>query len=370
MSVTPLLDREQPLPEAKPGRWASRARLLAGGIIGAAIVNFQIVHTFQDVSAWKLSLDILLALYLAILVHELGHVIAGWAAGFELRGLAVGGFLLERQVRGWRLRLTTFQGGFAGMSPRSTESLTQRYAWMVAGGPFASLLLLAAAAALRRAYFGEILFFVNLLIVFSCLIPYTTRGRYSDAKFLLILARRGAAAERLAAILYLIAVDARGTPPRDWPRELVEKIGVPERGTPFLVASLAFRYAAALDRDDAGAAATALESALELSHEMHTDARRWFLTSAACFQASFRHQASLAEEWLASARKVKVAVNQKDWDSKALALISLAKGDAGAARESLTRYLAQVEKRPQCGMLVAERSRVLDILNQTAGTAA
>jgi hypothetical protein len=62
-------------------------------------------------------------------------------------------------------------------------------------------------------------------------------------------------------------------------------------------------------------------------------------------------------------------VNQEDWDSKALALISQAKGDAGAARESLTRHLVQVEA-AQCGMLVAERSRVLEILNQTAGTTA
>jgi hypothetical protein len=63
-------------------------------------------------------------------------------------------------------------------------------------------------------------------------------------------------------------------------------------------------------------------------------------------------------------------VNQEDWDSKALALISQAKGDAGAARESLTRHLVQVEKRPQCGMLVAEGARVREMLNQTAGTTA
>jgi len=370
VSATPLLDREQPLPEMKHERRASRIGLLVGAILGVAIVNLQIVHRFDDVSVWKLSVDILLALYLAILVHELGHVIAGWAAGFKLRALAVGGFLVERKARGWRLRLISFSGGFAGMSPRSTETLTQRYAWLVAGGPAASLLLLAAAAALRGAYFAQILFFVNVLIVFSCLIPYTTRGRYSDAKFLLILARTGAAAERLAAILYLIAVDAQGFRPRDWPRELVEKIDVPERSTPFLVASLAFRYTAALDRNDVEAVAAALESALEVSHEMFPDARRWFLTSASCFQASFRGSASLAEEWLAAARKVRVAVNQEDWDGKALALISLAKGDAVAARESLTRYLAQVEKRPQCGMLVAESARVLEMLNQTAGAAA
>jgi uncharacterized protein (TIGR03435 family) len=370
VSVTPLLDREQALPETKRERWVSGAGLIVGGILGVAIVNFQIMHPAEDVGVWKLSVDIILALYLAILVHELGHVMVGWAAGFELRGLAVGGLLLERQARGWRLRLTTFSGGFAGMSPRSTEGLTRRYAWLVAGGPAASILLFTAVARLRGEYFGRTLFFVNLLVVISCLIPYTTRGRYSDAKFLMILARKGAAAERLAAILYLIARDAQGTPPRDWPRELLEQIVVPARGTPFLVASLALRYAAALDHDDAEAVAAALEKALEVSNEISPDARRWFLTAASCFQAWFRNRPSQAEEWLASARRVKVSVNQKDWDCRALALIALAKGDAGGARESLTRHLAQVEKRPPCGMLVAERARVLglltDLLHQTA----
>ncbi len=371
MSATPILDREQPLPEGKKKRrwWP----WLVGPIIGALFGWWAEMGDSADTVPpfpLLLPLAVILALYLAILVNLLGHLIAGMAAGFEIRSLAWGGFFVDKQARRWRLRFVPKRlfAGFLHMTPVSTENLARRYAWFLAGGLAATIaLLLFTSLALPKGYFERVLLFANLFMAAYCCIPFTFRGTSSPARQLMILARKGADAERLAAIMYLVAIDAQGTRPSSWPREFLEKIGAPGKDRPLWPASLALRYAAARDSNDPEAVAGALENALALIDEMPPDTRRFFLASAACFHASVRNQPSVAEEWLESARKVKRTVlSEKDWDSKTVGLIALAKKDAGAAQESLTRYLAFVDKRPQplCGMLVAERDRTMALLKQ------
>jgi hypothetical protein len=369
MSATPILDGQQPLPEGKKKRrWLPR---LVGLIIGVLFLWWTETGAPADtVSSMTLlfPLAVILAIYVAILVNLLGHLIAGMAAGFEIRSLALVGFFVDKQATRWRLRFVPRRifAAFLHMTPVSTENLARRYAWFMAGGPAATIaLLLFTLLALPKGEFEEALLFASLAMAAYCCIPYTSRGISSPAKRLMILAGKGVEAERLAAIMYLMAIDAQGTRPSAWPRELLEKIGVPGKATPFSATSLALTYMVVRDSNDPEAIADALEKALALIDEMPPDTRRWVLASAACFHASFRNQPSVAEEWLESARKVKRTVlSEKDWDSEAVGLIALAKGDAEASKESLTRYLAYVDQRPQplCGMLVAQRARTMTLL--------
>jgi hypothetical protein len=372
MSVTPILDREQPLPEAKKKRrwWP----WLVAPIIGALFGWWAEMGDSADAVPpfpLLLPLAVILALYLAILVNLLGHLIAGMAAGFEIRSLAWGGFFVDKQARRWRLRFVPRRifAAFLHMTPVSTENLARRYAWSIVGGPAATLaLLMFTLLALPKGEFERSLLFANLAMAAFCFIPYTFRGISSPARQLMILARKGAEAERLAAIMYLIAIDAQGTRPSAWPREFLEKIGVPGKDKPLWATSLALKYAVVRESNDPETVADALENALALIDEMPPDTRRWFLASAACFHASVRNQPAVAEQWLESARKVKrTLLSEQDWDSEAVGLIALAKGDAGVAQESLTRYLTYVDQRPQplCGMLVAQRARTIALLNQT-----
>ena len=370
MSATPILDGQQPLPEGKKKRrWLPR---LVGLIIGVLFLWWTETGAPADtVSSMTLlfPLAVILAIYVAILVNLLGHLIAGMAAGFEIRSLALVGFFVDKQATRWRLRFV----------PRRIFSRIPAYDARVYGESGATLCLVyggrsgghdrsaslhvvgIAEGRVRRGSFlrkpghGRP----------HCFIPYTSRGISSPAKRLMILAGKGVEAERLAAIMYLMAIDAQGTRPSAWPRELLEKIGVPGKATPFSATSLALTYMVVRDSNDPEAIADALEKALALIDEMPPDTRRWVLASAACFHASFRNQPSVAEEWLESARKVKRTVlSEKDWDSEAVGLIALAKGDAEASKESLTRYLAYVDQRPQplCGMLVAQRARTMILL--------
>ncbi len=104
MSQTPILDREQPLPALKK-KFKTWQGLLLGAAIGCLLV-FRDDHA--DTPAPDLAGLILLlpAFYFAVLVHELGHLVAGLSVGFELHTLAVGPILVTRESRAWKVRFT------------------------------------------------------------------------------------------------------------------------------------------------------------------------------------------------------------------------------------------------------------------------
>jgi hypothetical protein len=382
MSNTPILDREQPVPKVTSKRWLTRlvVPLLVGGVIGVLLDSFDIDIDVEKLGAFlsgrALLIGFLPAFYFAVLVHELGHVVAGLSAGLELRTLMVGAFLLTREARGWKVRFTPrriLAGGLAGLVPKSADRLTERYTRLVLGGPAASVLLLAITVILTVIFPGSdgvrVLLFVNLFIVISASLPYTLRSHSSDAKVILLLIRKGPAAERLTAMLYILALDTQQIEPRDWPRELVEKMNIPTKDQAFLISAVSICYGDAMDSGDAERIAETIERALSVNHA-RPDVRRAFYLAASCFQSMFRNNLPLAEAWLEDARKVKGAISQKDWDSKALAGIALAKGEHAQARELLTRYLAVVDRLPRTGALSADRARTIDLLGRSEGAAA
>jgi hypothetical protein len=87
-------------------------------------------------------------LLLAIAVHELGHVLAGLAAGFSLAVVQLGPVCATRTPAGWRLRISwdAFWSGGVQVDPVRPDHLRLRYALGVAGGPAASLVLLTVVA--------------------------------------------------------------------------------------------------------------------------------------------------------------------------------------------------------------------------------
>jgi hypothetical protein len=377
MSATPLLDREQPLPTAKRAKkwWP----LLIGAAIGIAleVSNVDLGKIGAFLPGETLLIWLAPALYFGVLVHELGHLVAGLSVGFEARALMVGAFLVTREAHGWKFRFAPrrmFAGGLTGMAPKSPNGLVDRYIRFTVGGPAASLMLLILTGVLilisPESGALHTLLFVDVLLVLSSGIPHTVRSHQSDAKLLLLLLGKGPASERLAAIMYLNALDTQGIQPRDWPRELIEKMSIPTTDKAFLMQSIFFRYADALDSGDSERIAEAIEHALSINQEAQPGIQRAFYVAASCFQSIFRGNIPLAEAWLESARKVKSALALEDWDTKAMAAIALAKGEREQARELFTRYLAMLNRRPPSGLVAAERARTVDLLGRSEGAAA
>ncbi len=364
MSQTPILDGEQPLPIRKV-HWV--LALLIGFAIGGVLIALDRARGSPGPLIPPRGFPLfILALYIAVFVHELGHLIAGMFLGFELRTFMVGVFLFTKEGGGWRFRFrlrNLFWGGLTAAIPRTSDDLVKRYTRVVLGGPAASLGLLILTLLLPDGLLFRLLFWVNLLLTISVCIPYTRVCFPSDAKLILLLTRKGAAGDRAVAILYLLALDAQGKQPRQWPPELIGKLDVTIKDKSRVPVALSFLLSDAAEKADAQRAAGILERALEMNNEMLPDVRRAFLTAASFYQGFHHNHASQAEEWLKRARSVKGGIADKDWDSGALAAVSFANGDSAQSAEFLARYIALLDRQPMSGRVAAERERITALRN-------
>ena len=199
--------------------------LAFGALIGLAVAGvggglvLEVVDRMEPEGSGALVLLALpLALFVAIGVHEGGHLLGGRLAGFRAYFLLVGPLRLERTVQGWRVgvngRLSTW-GGLAAAAPSDGRRLRHRMALYVAGGPGASLLLgvlcLLGALLLHATDVGGLaqsegtvslavgLAFLALAILGAgsvllgvvTLIPGRSGGMYTDGGRLLRLVRGG-----------------------------------------------------------------------------------------------------------------------------------------------------------------------------------
>jgi hypothetical protein len=139
--------------------------------------------------------DFLLAELAMVLVHELGHALTGKALGMRLRGFIVGPFQWRVCDGRWRFQFRPADflamGGSTAVVPTDPLQSRRREAWMIAGGPLASLLGgLAALAALleapRHAWGHEwqllaLFATFSLIAAVANLVPFQTKkGHYSD----------------------------------------------------------------------------------------------------------------------------------------------------------------------------------------------
>lgn len=282
--------------------------------------------------------------FVAVLVHELGHVVAGRLAGMRFVLLAVGPLKLVNVRGSLRVRLNTtpgMWGGLALMVPANTDRFRARLALLVAGGPLASLLLAAvlavAAANLEGAprtgaAVGSLL---SGAIAVATLIPVTIGGYASDGGQLLGLLRRDGAAEIRGAIATIAGASMSGTRPRDYDSTLIERAlalsvdGMPRVGTLIL---------AALRSVDRGEDASAFFGPLEPLYSGTPDGmRQGVAVWLAWHHAMERHDAATAASWLARGKGGLVDPDQR---ALAEAAVAFAAGDRAAAGAAVRRGLA------------------------------
>lgn len=155
---------------------------------------------------------LLLTLALFVLtVHECGHLVAGLWQRMTCHLFVLGPFLLIRRHGRLRLRWNGNPGLFGGavlMVPMDDHNLKRRAAWMVAGGPLASLFLAAAGYA-GHAILAEspvssrvcgFLAICSVCIFAVTSVPFRL-GTYTDGARLLMLWRGGRPAEEWCANL-------------------------------------------------------------------------------------------------------------------------------------------------------------------------
>jgi hypothetical protein len=285
--------------------------VLAGryGTVGLASKRLSL----DSVSKFWLIAIVLLGPCVAIVTHELGHVVAGWLVGFRFQLFVVGPFKVARGESG-RVRLElnrdfVLAGGVALSLPMDFRDLLARYTWFVAGGPLMSLALVVAALAGLALAPGGIGLLPRLAMAWVGLwcgaIGLTTtipmplsELLITDGTRVMRLLRGGAWAARETALIHLTGLEAARIPPRDWDDSVLATALVPSDGSPGECQARHFAYQVAVDRGEGERAYEHLMRTLELRDTFFASSAPLFTIEAAYFEGWWRGRPDEARRWL------------------------------------------------------------------------
>ncbi|HZU31837.1 MAG TPA: site-2 protease family protein [Candidatus Angelobacter sp.] len=375
---TPVLDVFRPLPpQTKDGLSAGEYFLVSSLVILGLVGLPSLRSIFESIfaapaSAAYWSLAVVLGAILVIAVtHEVGHLLAGMAAGFKVTQIRIGPVRLgksscnQEPYSGDVLTLGTCAFELRAKNLDDMDVNLRRHLLMLAaGGPAASLLLACALEAARA--WGQPGFLVSFSMHFAALLsailgiaalmPDINRyGNFSDGARLLMLLQRNEKAERwLSNIRCQVALN-QGRHPRDWNHGCVARAAAvhDDSRDAFIARWLAYLWAA--ERQDITCATRYLEGALEVLGYATPVLRNHLFLEAAIFQAWFRDNPSKALFWVYRIRNKKLTRLQKQRLDIALLW---AEGRLFDAWEKLsTGYLAQLLELPASpGRALAEES--------------
>jgi hypothetical protein len=330
-SLTPILDRLIPVPEAKNAPTPRKYGLLAAisvvcfplAFIGLMIwvpsflpfaeritrpANHFIDTTLHSISPdWGgliIAVELPFLLFAVIVVHEIGHLICGLNVGFLLASVHFGPFRISPPFRvSFKFEPKTGASGLVRMIPGSSKNLRSRAMVFILGGPVANLLSGAIILFLELflelgGTLSECFAVLSIVIGLGNLIPFQQLGLISDGKRMLMLLKNAGQGERWLAILQLAAELRSGIEPENLSPDFMAKAIAVKDESPDTAAAYAFAYAAALSKDALDQAAQLLETCLKYSQFSAPVMQEALKCDAAIFQARKRKRVDLAEQWL------------------------------------------------------------------------
>jgi hypothetical protein len=347
---------------------------------GFAWVGFQLLADWarrtglQNDTPWPLGVAGA-AVMAAVLVHEFGHFLAGWACRFRLCGFRVGPVGWDYREGRWHFKWRAdglLGGGSTAMAPTLAEGIRERAMFFVAGGPVASALLgLLAASMLLHApgspwrhhwYFIGLLACWGLCDFLSNLLPVATAIGYSDGARLWQFWRRGPWSEYLTATYYMTISLSTPMLPRDWPTTMVVNAArfpgrPPEKALAEYLAYMHFE-----DRGDIESAGRYL-NALSQTVQNDEELSEHYALEIAFYSAAYCGNADLGWQWLDKG---------KDPDSadylRAKAAVLAAEGDLVSARDVWQQGWAIASGLPSTGVYETDRRYYTLIAERWLGT--
>lgn len=362
--------------------------ILGGILIGAGIGYFSakllltegggnddIDHPFY-INLMMLPLSVI-AFFIVIAFHELGHVFAGLSQNFKFRLLTVGPFMFEKElgklVFKWNTNVNTF-GGLALCLPEDQDKLAKRYAFFVAGGPLASILLGILTAILQlvldidrthpAGYLSDFFLFLTcvmtICIAVATIIPYHSGGFTSDGGKMLTLLRGGKKAELEVILLSQITAASAGIRPALFdPETLLNALTLAEQSPnkPYLHAFLFNHYQ---DVKDIEKAAYHLEEYLKGVDGVPAGYKASVYLDKAWFEARYFKNVDLAREYF---NKEKFGpIIPKSQILRAEAAIAYAEGNPELAAAKAKEAINELPKLLDKGSAIAEREWLEEML--------
>lgn len=291
---------------------------------------------------------------LAVVVHELGHLVGGHLGGMRALMFAAGPVRLTRTPHGWQFSRHSLRHGLLGfvvMLPDPSRPFAPQLLRLAAGGPLVSLACVAmaaiAAAGLEGAMRFQALAFmaVSALVLVMTAVPMRAGGMETDGAQLLDLARGGRGTQVKAAVMGLTAQSLSGVRPRELDaRLLAEAMALADGDATLDPAMRAFpSLLMALHADDAGEAATRdrhMARVAALANDMPPAMRSPFALELA-WHAAIRGEAAAARAWREHAAGGIVDASDRRRVDAAIALldgkVDEARREIHAARAGLSR---------------------------------
>ena len=265
--------------------------------------------------------------YAAVLVHELGHLVGGLAAGFQITQFQVGPVQLLRTRGLMRPQLVNPLRHLPGLVRANVdqEFTTRRIGVFIAAGPVASLL--GAALLLGLAYeFSErvmtewprhpwsfwqrlmlprnavsgwlqIAAITNLVILLATVVPGQTLGYLSDGAQLIDLIWGGLTVKTRWLVARLASALLNGVRPRDWDQTCVQRLLAMRAGERSDSLTNLYGYYYFLDRGWLERAGELLDLALAQRSGCPYAVREGIFVEAAYYEGRYRKNAVVARRW-------------------------------------------------------------------------
>ena len=350
---TPILDRQESLPEWKAPRSSSASNLGGGIVLIVAVAAAWVFGPSAFISVWRwigmstrLSpltwFEFVCAGVAAVAFHEIGHVLGGICAGFRIHSLRVGPLEFRKPLRISAHRgLRMWIGGWANMSPTESDHLVHRALVLVLSGPAASIGLgcLFLILPFAQSPVTHVFILVSIAGGLGDLLPFGSPPTLSDGRRAWMLLRQRAQAERWVALMKLNGELARGAMPESLPTDYVAKAISVRDNSAETVAGYAIAYSRAFHLHQDAEAASLLETCLAHSSFSAPAVREALMSDAAVFQARRRKRPDIAEQWLAA---MPARPQFPGLRARAEAAIFEAQGEIEAATRKLEEFEAEV----------------------------
>lgn len=322
---------------------------------------------------------IVIAYFVVIGIHELGHLLGGWSQKFAFRFITVGPFMLEREASRlkfkWNRQLNPL-GGLALSLPEDQHNLVKRYTIFIAGGPIASilwgLLMLAGTTqlsfnqALLPWYLFDSFMLINCLLSFSIgvasLIPLKEGGISSDGAKLLNFAMGGHSAKVEATFIKYLAMATSGIRPSMMdPRPAEELINaLPDSDMKAYFHSILYNHYQ--DIKELDKAAYHLDEYLKEADNIPKGYVASLYLEKAWFEARYNKNLEQALEYF---HKEKFGVMiPKAQILRTEAAIALEKKDIILASEKINQALIELPKLMDKGAIISEKECLEEMLSE------
>ncbi|MGA2133434.1 MAG: site-2 protease family protein [Bryobacteraceae bacterium] len=297
-----------------------------------------------------------------LLIHELGHFLAGAAAAQHCLSFGIGPVALSRNVQGWTIRFIPLRhAAVVNLVPSTFAHFRLQRAFCAAGGPVASLLTgMAFGGLAMHAHSASLFWFWSFSVQWAVvglmgLVPFRAGTARSDGFLLWEVIRGGRACDEVERGLLTASSDATPLRVREWPRDLIRRLGEAPGDPASRRYNFYLAYIHFLDSGDVQTAGQYMDRAVA---DGTTGEAAEFAMEAAYFWAFHRQDPDTARQWLDRENR-----DAPPWvRRRAQAAIDRASSNPARARAQVTEALAALKAQPACGSHQYEVDRLQEIL--------